>query len=992
MDTTRSTAPGRRFVTAVLSATLATAGLGLPATMALADEAATDNATAEQVTTAPTTRVTIKLANSATSASQLLEAINAARAEAGLTALVNDASLEAASYQRAAETCVLDAAVRPDGSAAATAQAAGRTTNEVIVAGTPADAAGALSALTEEQLTLVNDPAATNVGVGVVADSAGALHWVVTLASDSATGEGAFVTSDGDAVYTMSVADANLALVSETEPVEVGVSTTYPLAATAQTTGNVAAGDTELALAPLTLGIDPTGLAWASSDEAVATVDANGTVTGVAAGTATVTATGSLGTVNFTVNVTDGQAAPAPEESADPATEEQPGTPAPETPTTEGKTPVEGETPVEGTEPTSEGTEPVEGAETTPVEEGTEPTGEETTGGEEEPAPIDLSTCTIAGITDDNVYLGEPVAPAFTVIDADYGTVDPNQYTYTFTNNTAPGTATLTVTANPDSTQYTGTISRDFEIKANTVVVPEIAVGTTQEDALAALTNAGLTATAVEGDAAPDEASVGLVYQTDPAAGTEVEAGSAVTATYYGAVATPEAISLEGATVAPISDQTLVAEGTPVEPEVTVTLADGTVLAKDVDYTVEYANNTALTSAENPATVTVTGIGAYTGTLTASFNIVEPPATTTDLAEAGYTIAVIPDQTYTGSAIVPEVALQGATTLVEGTDYEVFVDNNTAVGQATITVKGIGSYTGELKANFAIKGDLSSTFASVAEMASVEYTGSSQTPAPAVKFADYDLTAGTDYEVQYTDNTNAGTAKVTITGVNNYTGTIEASFTISPKSITGSQISPIASATYNGSAQTPGVTVTDGTKVLTAGTDYTVTYENNTNAGSAHVVVNGTGNYTGSIDSSFKIEPLNLNRATIVMPNVAYTGSALTPSPVSVTISNEGSAEITLVQGQDYDIVGYGNNTQVGDAKITLQGKGNFTGTVVANWKIVQQGTTDTGTTETLPQTGDDTNVVPIVVGAVVGVALVGTGVGLIVHRSRSGKRDNEDR
>ena len=65
----------------------------------------------------------------------------------------------------------------------------------------------------------------------------------------------------------------------------------------------------------------------------------------------------------------------------------------------------------------------------------------------------------------------------------------------------------------------------------------------------------------------------------------------------------------------------------------------------------------------------------------------------------------------------------------------------------------------------------------------------------------------------------------------------------SSSNITISSIDPV---TYNGSAQTPSITVKDGTKTLVNGTDYTVAYSNNTNAGTATVTVTGKGICTGT--------------------------------------------------------------------------------------------------------------------------------------------------
>lgn len=63
----------------------------------------------------------------------------------------------------------------------------------------------------------------------------------------------------------------------------------------------------------------------------------------------------------------------------------------------------------------------------------------------------------------------------------------------------------------------------------------------------------------------------------------------------------------------------------------------------------------------------------------------------------------VSDQAYTGSPLTPSVsvALNG-TTLIEGTDYTVSYSNNTNIGTATVTINGIGNYTGSVTAYFSI--------------------------------------------------------------------------------------------------------------------------------------------------------------------------------------------------------------------------------------------------------------------------------------------------
>ena len=146
----------------------------------------------------------------------------------------------------------------------------------------------------------------------------------------------------------------------------------------------------------------------------------------------------------------------------------------------------------------------------------------------------------------------------------------------------------------------------------------------------------------------------------------------------------------------------------------------------------------------------------------------------------------------------------------------------------------------------------------------ITYDRTEKKPVPTVKYGDNTLTAGTDYTVAYSDNTNAGTATVTITakeGHEKYTGSTTATFTISPKSIDaatvtlrqGSSNVNTNTYTYDGNAKEPTAIVRDGSKTLTAGTDYTISYTNNTDAGTATATIVGQGNYTGGPSKDFTI-------------------------------------------------------------------------------------------------------------------------------------------
>ena len=142
-------------------------------------------------------------------------------------------------------------------------------------------------------------------------------------------------------------------------------------------------------------------------------------------------------------------------------------------------------------------------------------------------------------------------------------------------------------------------------------------------------------------------------------------------------------------------------------------------------------------------------------------------------------------------------------------------------------------------------------------IAAQTYTGSAI--APNVRLVDngYILVKDKDYKIAFKNNSAVGQATYTITGMGNYTGKRTGTFQIKARSISGATISAIAAQTYTGKALTPAPVVKMGTKTLKKGTDYTLTYTNNTKAGTATVKVTGKGNYTGTKIAIFTIKKAN---------------------------------------------------------------------------------------------------------------------------------------
>ena len=134
------------------------------------------------------------------------------------------------------------------------------------------------------------------------------------------------------------------------------------------------------------------------------------------------------------------------------------------------------------------------------------------------------------------------------------------------------------------------------------------------------------------------------------------------------------------------------------------------------------------------------------------------------------------------------------------------------------------------------------------------YDGKAETPSVTVKVGGKTLKKDTDYTVSYSNNTKVGTAKVTITGKGNYTGSVSKTYSIK-NNFKKATVSSISTKAFTGKNITQSITVKYNGKTLKKGTDYTVSYSNNKNIGTATVKVTGKCSYTGTITKTFKINP-----------------------------------------------------------------------------------------------------------------------------------------
>lgn len=207
-----------------------------------------------------------------------------------------------------------------------------------------------------------------------------------------------------------------------------------------------------------------------------------------------------------------------------------------------------------------------------------------------------------------------------------------------------------------------------------------------------------------------------------------------------------------------------------------------------------------------------------------------------------------------------------------------------------------------------------------------EYNGKSHEPEIESSESAPELEQGSDYEVIYENNINAGTATIKITGKDIFCGTVERSFKITPDE-NGMYVCYFAEnnetyleTTFKGKKVEPEVVI-DG---LVRGKDYTVTYVNNEKPGEARAELTGIGNYKGSETLYFTI--YGKLPAADPIADQTYTGKELTPA---IVIPG-------LKAGEDYYMY-YEDNQYPGVATVTIYGTGYYKGTATIHFKIIKK-------------------------------------------------------
>lgn len=440
------------------------------------------------------------------------------------------------------------------------------------------------------------------------------------------------------------------------------------------------------------------------------------------------------------------------------------------------------------------------------------------------------------------------------------------------------------------------------------------------------------------------------------------------------------------------------------------------------DYSIKYQNNIELSTVSN-ASLVLTGMGNYKGSKTVEFKVVAK-----DIAKLN--VEEIANQYYNGAEIKPEVIMfNNKTLLILDKDFSVSYKNNTGVGVATITITGLGNYSGQSEVSFVITyKELSEdkiakvtsivayvgTKLSTITLPSNEYgrwefvilrTNEEATVGNAtisgnefsIEFIPFDdgyaskmgnifivvlrltpnleITSSLDkvynrladtkvlysydgdgsVEIEYYQNNklldnipvNAGTYEVVVKALEteNYEAVSKRMyFTISKAVIDSNDVvvAKIADQSYdNGKQITPELTIMHNDYKLELNTDYSVIYgSNNTKGvGAGMVYIFGNGNYT--TENAFVVKTFDIydeiinnpdfGEVVIIVSDVEdqiYTGTSITPS---LNIYANG-----VLLTNDYYDLSYENNLNVTtEAIIKIAFKNGYSGTKTKTFKII---------------------------------------------------------
>lgn len=389
--------------------------------------------------------------------------------------------------------------------------------------------------------------------------------------------------------------------------------------------------------------------------------------------------------------------------------------------------------------------------------------------------------------------------------------------------------------------------------------------------------------------------------------------------------------------------------GKEVKPDVTIRCADcNKELKEGTDYKLEYKNNVNV----GTATVKVVGMGAYEGVdQTANFEIEEDCgwngiAVNDNAYQDGDHIGTYKWSRWKENGNLPTVVIvckHCGKWLTKDTDYKLEYSNKDHPGDGTLKVTGLNKYAGyELNFKYTLspKTFYSNEHSDGDDLGTFRYTGKAikaDIGTLYIENTDTEAVKGKDYQLEYSNNIEEGTATVKVVGIGDAKGTvltytyhIEKQHGWNGFSVTGHKDGDdLGSYEWTGNEVEPELNLTCNHcgETLVANRDYELEYTGDrTEPGKVTVKVIGTRDYEGWTQSftytiknkTFSFED---HKDGEDLGSVEYTGSEVR-YPISNVTDKTGK---TLSEGTDYKLV-YSDNTKPGTANVQIIGLNDYDG------------------------------------------------------------------
>lgn len=394
--------------------------------------------------------------------------------------------------------------------------------------------------------------------------------------------------------------------------------------------------------------------------------------------------------------------------------------------------------------------------------------------------------------------------------------------------------------------------------------------------------------------------------------------------------------------------------GKEVKPDVLIRCADcNKELKEGTDYKLEYKNNVNV----GTATVKVVGMGAYEGVdQTANFEIEEDCGWNgikyyNDTYQNGDHIGSLEWSEWGYNKKTPYIPIacnHCGKELENGKDYTITFSNTDHPGEGTAKVVGLNEYAGyELSFTYTLKPkDLKAeSYYNGDDLGTYKWTGKEVKPDIGKIYVqdiygsavDTEAVEGKDYQLEYSNNIEEGTATVKVVGIGDAKGTvltytyhIEKQHGWNGFSVTGHKDGDdLGSYEWTGNEVEPELNLTCNHcgNELYQGSDYELEYTGDrTEPGKVTVKVIGTRNYEGWTQSftytiknkTFSFED---HKDGEDLGAAEYTGSEVR-YPISNVTDKTGK---TLSEGTDYKLV-YSDNTKPGVANVQIIGLNDYDG------------------------------------------------------------------